>query len=309
VRVARLAAREWGVLSLGELRACGLSANAIALRVRNGRLHPLHRRVYAVGHANVPLEGRFLAAVKACGEGALLSHYAAATLFGLVRWDGRRIEVTVPGTAARRHAHVRVHRTLCLAPQDQHLHRGVPVTAPARTLLDLAPQLPPRALRRTVREALALRVVSVPELVAVLGRLAPCPGSGRLAGIVAGAPAPTRSMLEDVVVDLLVRGGLEHPDVDVALVIGGRRVVPDFRWPAERLVVEADGAAWHDNRLAREDDAARQALLEAHGDGSCASPGSRPSLDPPRRLRGSAAREPRCHLRPRMGGGSDNRLG
>jgi len=68
------------------------------------------------------------------------------------------------------------------------------------------------------------------------------------------------------VLDLMLDGGLEHPDVNVPLMLGGRRVIPDFRWPRERLVVEADGAAWHDNKVAREDDAERQALLEASGE-------------------------------------------
>ena len=66
--------------------------------------------------------------------------------------------------------------------------------------------------------------------------------------------------------DLIVRGGLQPPEVNVPLVLSGRRIVPDFRWPAQRLVVEADGAAWHDHRIAREDDAERQALLEDHGE-------------------------------------------
>jgi very-short-patch-repair endonuclease len=83
---------------------------------------------------------------------------------------------------------------------------------------------------------------------------------------VATGPAPTRSELEDVVLELILRGGLEHPQVNVPLVLDGRRVVPDFRWPSARLVVEADGAAWHDNELARADDAERQALLEGHGE-------------------------------------------
>ena len=82
----------------------------------------------------------------------------------------------------------------------------------------------------------------------------------------ATGPAPTRSELEDVVLDLLLRADLEHPDVNVPLTVGGRRVMPDFRWPAQRLVIEADGAAWHDDPTAREDDAERQALLEAHGE-------------------------------------------
>jgi hypothetical protein len=82
VLVARLAADQWGVLSLDELGACGLSRENVRIRVGNGRLHPVHAAVYAVGHANVALEGRFLAAVKACGDGALLSHLSAAALWG-----------------------------------------------------------------------------------------------------------------------------------------------------------------------------------------------------------------------------------
>jgi very-short-patch-repair endonuclease len=96
--------------------------------------------------------------------------------------------------------------------------------------------------------------------------MAPRRGSGKLARIIATGPAPTRSVLEDVVLDLILRAGFEHPDVNRPLWIDRHRVVPDFRWPAERLVLEADGAAWHDNQQAREDDAVRQARLEAHGD-------------------------------------------
>lgn len=267
VKVARRAATEWSVLSTEELYACGLKPDAIAVRVRNGRLHPMYRGVYAVGHAKPPLEGFFLAAVKACGPGAVLSHHAAAAFWGLVPWDGRDIEVTVTGSTTRIHQGTRVHRTLSLDAQDRRCHQGTPVTSPARTLLDLAgTRLPDDRLRRAVREAQARKRVTVAQLVEILVRLPRRRGSRRLARIVATGPAPTRSELEDAALDLLLRGGFAHPDVNVALVLAGRRVVPDFRWPAQRLVVEADGAAWHDNRLAREDDAERQALLEAHGE-------------------------------------------
>src|SRR3954453_21650581 len=101
VRVARRAARQWCVLSTGELRACGLPKTAISVRVRSGHLHPLHRGVYAVGHDNPPLEGRFLAAVKACGAKAVLSYFAAAAHVAMVRWDDRYPEVTVVGPSSR----------------------------------------------------------------------------------------------------------------------------------------------------------------------------------------------------------------
>jgi very-short-patch-repair endonuclease len=91
-------------------------------------------------------------------------------------------------------------------------------------------------------------------------------GIRKLRTILASGPAPTRSELEDIVLDLILRAGLAHPSVNAPLTLGGRRVVPDFRWPEQRLVVEADGAVWHDNPTARADDAERQALLEAAGE-------------------------------------------
>jgi very-short-patch-repair endonuclease len=84
--------------------------------------------------------------------------------------------------------------------------------------------------------------------------------------IIADDPAPTRSLLEDLALDVIRAAGLERPDVNVPISIEGRRVIPDFRFPRRRLVVQADGARWHGDRLAREDDAERQALLEAHGE-------------------------------------------
>jgi predicted transcriptional regulator of viral defense system len=138
VRVAVRAGEQWGVLSLEELLECGMSRNAVSVRVRNGRLHPVYRGVYAVGHANLSLEGRFLAAVKACGPGAALSHFAAAALFGLVRWDDRYPEVLVIGTTTRVHPRLRVHRTGVLDAADLIRYERIAVTSPARTLVDLA---------------------------------------------------------------------------------------------------------------------------------------------------------------------------
>jgi very-short-patch-repair endonuclease/predicted transcriptional regulator of viral defense system len=264
--VARRAARQFGVVSISELRKCGLSHDAVGWRVRKGWLHPLYRGVYAVGHPSPPLEGRFTAAVKACGEGALLSHYSAAALFGFVQWDGRYPEVTLVGSTTRVHRELRVHRTAGLDPADRSSHAGIPVTAPARTLADLAYFLDYRSLRRAVRQAQSLRRVDLRDMVEVVARLGRRRGVGNLTRILASGPAPTRSELEDVVLDLILNAGFRRPDVNRPLRIDGRRVVPDFRWPEHRVVIEADGAAWHDSKLSREDDAERQALLEAHGD-------------------------------------------
>jgi hypothetical protein len=265
-RVAALAAAEWGVLSMDELRACGLSKSAILSRASAGRLHAKHRGVYAVGHPSIPLEGEFLAAVKACGAGAFLSNYAAGALWAIVEWDGRLPEVTVIGVGTRRHPRIRMHRTTILAPEDVRRHRGIPVTSPVRTAFDLAAQLPYRPLRRTVRQAVSLHLLNTAALARALPRLGRRHGASKIRRILADGPAPTRTVLEDVVFDLILEAGLEMPNVNVPLEIDGRRIVPDFRWPKRRLVIEADGGAWHDHKLAREDDAERQALLEAHGD-------------------------------------------
>jgi hypothetical protein len=236
------------------------------VRVDNGRLHPMHRGVYAIGHAAPPLEGCFLAAVKACGAGALLAGVAAAAHWAMIKWDHRLPEVLVTGRCAPRHPQINAHETAFLPPEDVRMHRGIPVTSPVRTLLDLAAVLDHKRLRRTVRQAQSLGLIDLVELARRLRGPGPRRGRAKLRQIIATGPAPTRSELEDVVLDLLLQGGLAHPDVNVPLFLDGRRVVPDFRWPAQKLVIEADGAAWHDNQLARQDDAERQALLEAHGE-------------------------------------------
>jgi predicted transcriptional regulator of viral defense system len=134
-RAARIAARDWGVVSVGELLACGLTRNAIAARTSAGRLHRVHRGVYAVGHTSLTMRGRFLAAVKSCGEGSVLSHISAATLWELLPYDARRDpDVIAPGK--RRTRGVTVRRTRNPPPTVRY--DRIPVTTPARTLADLS---------------------------------------------------------------------------------------------------------------------------------------------------------------------------
>jgi very-short-patch-repair endonuclease len=251
--LAARAAEQWGVVSTDDLRECGLSRKALEVRLRAGRLHPIHRGVYAVGHASLPLEGRFLAATKACGPRAVLSHFSAAVLWGLFTWEERFIEVTAP--TGHRHPGLRTRRTSDLPLDAAVVHRGIPTTTPARTLKDLAATLPDQGLKRAVRQAQTLHLVHSSQIT---------DGPRRLRNILATGPAPTRSVLEDVVLDLILKGGLQHPQVNAPLRIGMRTVIPDFRWPTQRLVVEADGAAFH--AYTSDDDAQRQALLEADGE-------------------------------------------
>jgi very-short-patch-repair endonuclease len=265
VLVAKRAMLEWGVLSFAELVGCGLSPRAIATRATNGRLHLKYRGVYAVGHPKLTLEGCFLAAVEACGAAARLGYFAAAALYGFVTWDFREIEVTVQGRGTRAHRGIRIHYTASFDLADVRTYKGIPVTSPARTLVDLAAMLDYKALRRAVRQALALNRVTIAELVATLRRLEGRRGTRKLVKIVAAA-VPTRSEFEDILQDLILSGGFADPHVNAPLVIEGETIVPDFRWPGARLVVEADSRKWHDNPVARSEDAERRALLKAAGE-------------------------------------------
>ncbi len=108
--------------------------------------------------------------------------------------------------------------------------------------------------------------MTIPQILDTLDHLGPRPGTANLTKILATGPAPTRSELEDAVLDLLLNAGFQHPDVNQPINLNGRTIIPDFRWPDQHLVIEADGAHWHDNQLTRQDDAEKQAILEAAGE-------------------------------------------
>ncbi len=252
------------MVSTRQLRDYGLNGTAVTRRVKKGRLHPLHRGVYAVGHPAVTREGRFMAAVLACGARACLSHFAAAVLWGFMRWEDRLPDVTVVG--CERHVEgLRVHRSRALLPPDVLRHKAIRVTSPARTLLDLAAVLPERTLRRAVRQAQVDRRVSVRQILELVSRSNGHRGAAKLLAVVADGPTPTRSDLEDIMLDLFDGAGMQRPEINVGLRLDGRTIIPDFLWRDRRLAIEADGAIWHDHKLTRENDADKQAILEAHG--------------------------------------------
>ena len=265
-RVAEFASEQWGVVSASELQAFGLSRDAIAGRARAGHLHRLFRGVYAVGHPNPPWEGHLLAAVKACGPSAFLSHYSSNELWGFVDRLERMPDVTVIGKGTRSHRGIRIHRASRIDPIDIREHDGIPVSSPPRALLELAATVDPRRVRAAVRRALGLGKVTIPQLGLVLDRYRGARGCKVLRDAVVSGAAPTRSDAESDVLDVVLEAGFAHPDVNRPLLMSGRRLVPDLRWPAQRLILEIDSTAWHDDPLARADDRERQALLEAHGE-------------------------------------------
>ena len=173
-----------------------------------------------------------------------MSHYSAAALWRLVPWDGRPIDVTVPG-GPRTHERVKVHRT---RNPERTVYRNVPVTPVTRMLIDLTGVLEFVLLRRAVREAFNRGLTSTAELARVR--------ESTLRLIVADVK-PTRNVLEDVVLDLIRAAGFEDPEVNARL----GSLYPDFRWPHRRLIIEADGSGTHDNDLARADDTRRERRL------------------------------------------------
>ena len=164
-RVAQSAARQWGVVDLDDLRGCGLSDRAIAWRVDTGHLLRVYRGVFAVGYLPLSLEGRFLAAVKACGPGAALSHWSAVVHWRLRQWIEHDPHVTSP--ALRRQPGIVHHR----AEQFKRtIHRGISVTAPARTICDIAATAAYKVLRSVVNHAFGLGLVTPMQLISYTGR-------------------------------------------------------------------------------------------------------------------------------------------
>jgi very-short-patch-repair endonuclease len=262
--VAARAAEQHGLISIEQLHLCGLGPNAVGVRVRNGQLHRVHRGVYAVGHTAITLTGRFVAAVLACGDRAALSGFACGAYWEFMRWEERLIDVTFLGSGTRTIAGVRVHRARSMDERDVLRRDGMRVTSPARTLLDLAAVLPPKALRRAARQAQAERRVNIRQLAEILERANGHHGVPVLRAIVDDGPAPTRSDLEDLLLDLLDAAGIERPEVNAPLRLGGHSITPDYLWRERRLAIEADSRRWHDDPLTRINDVDKQAILEAN---------------------------------------------
>ena len=233
--LARLAAPQHGVVTRDQLLTAGVNVKAIGYRLKVGRLHQLHRGVYAVGHRPPSPHARAMAAVLACGAGAALSHRSAGALWAITPpWRGP-VDVTAPGR--RRHPGLTTHRSSTLTRADITRHYGIPITTPARTLHDLARVLPSHALTRAVNEA-------------------------RIRNLISNADhdtGPTRSDLEDEFLRFIEQHDLPHPEVNQT--IAGKEV--DMLYRAERLIVELDSRTFHLHRF--EEDRERDAHFLSEG--------------------------------------------
>jgi hypothetical protein len=239
--IALLASRQHGVVSAAQLEAAGVARHLVATRIRNGRLHVIYRGVYAVGHAGLSQEGRWMAAVLACGDGAVLSHASAAALWGLLRpTRDSPAHVSLRSRSGRSQRQgIRIHRPRSLAAADLTRRANIPVTAVSRTLLDLEGTIEPGLHRRAVREAQHRRIKLDPRIHA----------------------DRTRSDLEGDFLAFCQRHRIPPPEVNLR--IGDLTV--DFVWPAIHLAVETDSYEYHHGDIAFEDDHARDLRLRRHG--------------------------------------------
>ena len=263
--VAEVAAEQWGVVSLSQLVAAGLDRSGVARRVRAGRLHRVYREVYAVGHVRLGREGRWMAAVLACGEGAVLSHRSAASHWGLLASQAALIDVTA--TRSRTGASgVRLHRSRSLDARDTTKHEGIPITKAPRTLLDLAATVRPHRLERALAQAQRLQLYDHRAITDLLARSNGHRGTGALTEATSREdPKWTRSELEAWFLTLVREAGLPEPLVNFSLTAPDHpRLEVDFYWPTHHLIVELDGWDTH-RRAAFEQDRRRDAALTAAG--------------------------------------------
>jgi very-short-patch-repair endonuclease len=252
-----IAARQHGVVSVADVAAAGIGRGGLAHRVANGRLRRLHRGVFLVGPLQA-LRTSEMAAVLAVG--GVLSHRSAASVLGIGA-PPAEVDVTLTRNARRRDG-VRVHRTARLGPGDVWWRDGLPITSPARTLIDLAAVLTRVELARAVEEAQVRRLVTVAGLAARLAdERGPAAAILRAELHRGHEPSLTRSEAEAAFLRLVREARLPHPETNVR--IAGYEV--DFLWRAQRLVVEVDGYAYHGTREAFERDRRKDAALQAHG--------------------------------------------
>jgi very-short-patch-repair endonuclease len=261
--IAGLAARQRGIVTRPQLIGAGIERGAIKRRLRAGRLHSVHRGVYLVGHAVPPDGAREMAAVLACGAGALVSHRSAAHLWQLLRCPANQppVDITLVRRDAGARTGIRTHRVRSLDRGDVQTLRGLPLTTPARTLLDLAAAVSRPELERAFAEAQARRLVNDGGIADQLDRNPGRAGVRALRRLVERGPALTRSEAERRMLGLIRAAHLPAPRVNTRL--GPYEV--DFLWTRQRLVVEVDGYAYHGNRRAFEGDRERDARLAAAG--------------------------------------------
>lgn len=257
--IAAIATGQHGNVTREQLLEAGLSGSAIGRRAAKGLLIPQHRGVYRVGHSAPSVEARYMAAVLAAGDGAALSGRAAGHLMKLLRGAPPAPEVLA--STKRRIKGVTVRSEARIDPRDVTRWNGIPTTAVARTLVDLAATLPEYELGRAWHQARVLYGTTPEDVEAVLARRPNSKGTRELRAILRGAPI-SLSRLERAFIRLCKQHDLALPKTNTN--VGGRFV--DCRWPEHKLTVELDSYRYHSSRHAWEQDRKRERQARARGD-------------------------------------------
>jgi very-short-patch-repair endonuclease len=263
--IGHVAGRQRGLITRAQLTDLGLGRNAIEYAIARGRLHRLHQGVYSLvpAPALAPLAVE-LAAILACGEGALLSHHSAAAVWRIRPPFNGDVHITAIGCdAGRERPGIRAHRVTRLESMDIRRCEGLPITSAARALLDIAPDLPDRALERALDEALVRKLVSHRAIAAVLNAYPRRRGVARLRALAdpGRLTTATRSEGEEVLLAAFRRANIRAPEVNVRV----GNYTADFVWRREKLIVELDGYAYHRGRGAFERDHGRDAEHQRMG--------------------------------------------
>ncbi|HEY5317866.1 MAG TPA: hypothetical protein VIJ20_07790 [Solirubrobacteraceae bacterium] len=267
--MAALANAQHAVFDFGALRDLGLTASAVHKRAAARRLHRVYHGVYSlVPPQLLSREGHWMAAVLACGPGAVLSHRSAAALLGLRPTRRARIDVTVPNRSRRAHARIEVHRSTTLTPADTTRVKNIPCTTVARTQLDLAEVINRRGLERAFDQAEILEVFDLRALEDQLARNPHRRGVPLIRSVLTEhyiGSTPTWSEFEERFLAFARADGLPQPEVNHWIVLddGGPPIRADFAWPAYRVVVETDGRRTHGTRQAFERDRRNDLRLAA----------------------------------------------
>jgi very-short-patch-repair endonuclease len=259
--VAAVAARQCAVITHEQLGELGISRSSINRALDRGRLHRLHRGVYAlIPPAALRPLAREHAAILACGGNTLISHASAAALYEMRRAPDRVDVVVIGHERGRAVEGIRIHRAPKLHANDVRHYRGIPVTAPARTLLDLAQSLQTHKLERCFDEAIIRRLVDRRAVLATLEGYPRHRGRAKLRELCTDTEI-TRSTGEKHLLQLVRRAGLPGPEVNARF---GRFEV-DFLWRDQRVAVELDGHEFHRSRRALERDHAKDMALQQAG--------------------------------------------
>jgi very-short-patch-repair endonuclease len=266
--IARLAASQYGVFAREQAFQLGATRSMVEHRLGTGRWECPSRNVYRLAGAAPSWRQTLMVACLAWGAGAFVSHGAGAALWVLASFEPRKVQLTVPPDRRRNGPGMIYRRSL--RPDEVTTVAGIPVTTPARTLLDVAATAPRDAVEEALDDALRRRLVTIPRLrwrLASWGKRR-SPGVTTLRELI-GARDPTasppQSVFETRLLRLMLRKGLPAPICQYQIEVDGRKIVLDFAFPDAKLAVEADGFRWHSSRLRWEHDRERLTRLSLLG--------------------------------------------